>query len=234
MGIKIAGIYKITSPNGRIYIGQSWNIKQREYQYNSSCAKKQPYLYKSILKYGWKAHKFEIIHEIPQDSTQEVMDRYETLYWELYKECKVSLMNVREPGSRGKNSLEMRKKMSENSFYKGKIGINSPSFGTKRSIETREKMSLLNKQRDPDWRKSFRKIMYQYSLEGDLVNSYLGVRNKTTDFVKLLNKYCNRYTIINSHNFIWSKNLYSKEEILNLKIKTINHKNGTEQFFKGL
>ena len=30
-----SGIYKITSPNGRVYIGQSINLKNRENQYKN-------------------------------------------------------------------------------------------------------------------------------------------------------------------------------------------------------
>jgi len=231
----MVGIYKITNPKGCVYIGQSWNLSTRKSQYKTRPCKKQRYIYNSLMKYGWEKHKFEIIHELPKDVSQQILDEYEILYWQLYKDCNVQLMNIKEPGKGGKNSEEMKENMRKNSFYKGKTGKNSPSFGSKRSLETRTKMSELNKARDPDWRKSFRKTMYQYSLDGNLVNSYIGVRNKTTDFVKLLNKYCNRYKIIKSHNFIWSKEFFTPEIILlNNNIKTINHKNGTEQYFKSL
>ena len=56
------GIYKITSPSGRIYIGQSWNIKKRLNAYKTLYAsKKQRLLNRSFVKYGYENHKFQII-----------------------------------------------------------------------------------------------------------------------------------------------------------------------------
>jgi group I intron endonuclease len=58
---KISGIYKITSPTGRVYIGQAVDLKRREIEYKCTACKGQPRLYKSIIKYGWEAHQFDII-----------------------------------------------------------------------------------------------------------------------------------------------------------------------------
>ena len=55
------GIYKITSPTGRIYIGQSVNIEKRLKSYKALNCKTQTKLYKSLKKYGYKNHLFEII-----------------------------------------------------------------------------------------------------------------------------------------------------------------------------
>lgn len=60
---KIIGIYKITSPEGQIYIGQSINILKRWYFYKKLHCKGQVSLYKSFVKHGVDAHKFEIICE---------------------------------------------------------------------------------------------------------------------------------------------------------------------------
>jgi group I intron endonuclease len=59
------GIYKITSPVGKIYIGQSVNIQSRFKQYKriDSKTKSQTKLYRSLIKYGSENHKFEIIEE---------------------------------------------------------------------------------------------------------------------------------------------------------------------------
>lgn len=47
--MKICGIYKITNPNSRIYIGQSINIKNRFWSYMSKgAAKNQHKLYNSL------------------------------------------------------------------------------------------------------------------------------------------------------------------------------------------
>lgn len=64
---RICGIYKITSPSGKIYIGQSTDIKSRKKHYKYSIKPNQRHLYNSITKYGWDAHKFEIVEEcIPE------------------------------------------------------------------------------------------------------------------------------------------------------------------------
>ena len=74
----MVGIYKITSPTNKIYIGQSWDIKNRwkGYKYtkqNKSINKLQS----SFIKYGLKNHIFEIIHELPYDITQNILDNYD-------------------------------------------------------------------------------------------------------------------------------------------------------------
>jgi len=57
------GIYKITNPKGKIYIGQSINIKRRFNEYKRLNCSQQPKIYNSLLKYGSDNHKFEIIEE---------------------------------------------------------------------------------------------------------------------------------------------------------------------------
>jgi group I intron endonuclease len=60
---KITGIYKITSPVGKVYIGQSTDIQKRWEQYKKHFFKKQYKLYYSIQKYGYESHQFLIIEE---------------------------------------------------------------------------------------------------------------------------------------------------------------------------
>lgn len=69
------GIYKITSPSNKIYIGQSKNIEKRIKSYKYSLAKGQPRLHNSIKKYGYKNHTFEIIH---------ICEIHELFYFERY------------------------------------------------------------------------------------------------------------------------------------------------------
>ncbi len=57
------GIYKITSPSNKIYIGQSVNLTNRFYKYKHNDCKKQFKLYNSFKKYGYKNHKIEIIEK---------------------------------------------------------------------------------------------------------------------------------------------------------------------------
>jgi len=59
----MTGIYKITSPSGKIYIGSSINIDKRIKYYSSGNCKGQIRLFNSIVKYGWNNHILEILEE---------------------------------------------------------------------------------------------------------------------------------------------------------------------------
>jgi group I intron endonuclease len=59
----ICGIYKITSPTERIYIGQSVDIYYRWSKYKSLTCKDQQGIYNSLKKYTPENHTFEIIEE---------------------------------------------------------------------------------------------------------------------------------------------------------------------------
>lgn len=58
--MQLRGIYKITSPSGKVYIGQSKNIKQRLQGYKWMKCKSQILLYNSLKKYGYENHHIEI------------------------------------------------------------------------------------------------------------------------------------------------------------------------------
>lgn len=131
----ISGIYKITSPTNRVYIGQSWDINARWNKYRIRADKKCRKIYASLDKYGVEAHTFEVIHELPSDTAQEVMDTYEILYWQLYKDCGIDMLNIREPGRGGKNSEETRALMKANNWNAKHKGELSPSYGKKHTPE---------------------------------------------------------------------------------------------------
>ncbi len=61
------GIYKITSPSGKVYIGSSNDIANRVCSYKGLNCKSQTKLYNSIKKYTWSAHVLEIIEECSED-----------------------------------------------------------------------------------------------------------------------------------------------------------------------
>jgi group I intron endonuclease len=72
-----SGIYKITSPDNKIYIGQAVNFQQRYYYYLTAPFKDQPRIKESFDKFkGIENHKFEIIEEC----SIKLLDKRE-LYW---------------------------------------------------------------------------------------------------------------------------------------------------------
>ena len=54
-------IYKLTSPNGKIYIGQTNNLDGRLAEHKSNSKWRKTKLYNSIRKYGWDNFTKEVI-----------------------------------------------------------------------------------------------------------------------------------------------------------------------------
>lgn len=141
-------VYKIISPSGRVYIGQSWNVKNRKATYASSRCKGQPILYSSITKYGWDNHEFKIVCELPTDVSQIVLNNYELFYYNQYKNCGYDMMNVREPlGSNGKLSNSTREKIRESAliYFSNNSNRLKTSETTKKAMAdyaVKEKMRL--------------------------------------------------------------------------------------------
>lgn len=108
----MVGIYSITSPSGRVYIGQSWDINARHRWYKSHFANEQPYLRNSFLKYGFDSHEMKVLHELPNDVGQEVLDRYEQLYIDAYRDCGFKMLNCKEGGLGGRHSKETKERIS--------------------------------------------------------------------------------------------------------------------------
>lgn len=104
-------IYKISSPSGKVYIGQTWNFKARMNIYKNANCFKQPKLYQSLKKYGFDKHEIYVLQELPLDTKQYYLDQYEILYIELHKSCGCSLLNIKDGGSNGKHSEETKEKL---------------------------------------------------------------------------------------------------------------------------
>lgn len=105
---KIIGIYKITSPSGKIYIGQSKDIYSRWKSYRSIICNGQPKLYNSLKKYGWNEHLKEIFQCLESE-----LNSHEVYYIDLFQTFNSKHgMNLRSGGEVSKFSDESRLKMS--------------------------------------------------------------------------------------------------------------------------
>jgi group I intron endonuclease len=101
------GIYKIVNPKGRVYIGQSTNLKNREKQYkNIKESKEQIKLNRSFKKYGIDNHLFDIV----EYCTLEQLDNREIYWGEFYNVLKTGL-NCRLGRGRGLVSDDLRERM---------------------------------------------------------------------------------------------------------------------------
>lgn len=60
---KYGYIYKLESPSGKVYIGKTFNLKERISAYKYLKCKRQQYIYNSLVKYGFSGHDFTILYE---------------------------------------------------------------------------------------------------------------------------------------------------------------------------
>ena len=73
------GIYKITNPENKIYIGYTTDLYKRKSYYKLNKGIGQTKLYNSIIQYGWDKHKIELIEECIEDEL-----RHKEQYWIKY------------------------------------------------------------------------------------------------------------------------------------------------------
>lgn len=184
------GIYKITSPNGKIYIGQSTNIFKRRNKYSNNECYNQTKIYRSLLKYGFDSHIFEVIEECPSELLNE-----KEIYWgEYYDVLGEKGLNCRLGNSKGycseetklkiskankghKVSLEQRLRTSKllkgrkkspehcRKISEGTKGIKRPYSGNKHLAP--EHIDILCKAR-----KNVYRPIYQYDLEGNFIKEW--------------------------------------------------------------
>ena len=139
------GIYKITSPKNKIYIGQSINIKKRFNLYKLLHCKNQTKLYNSLNKYGYDNHKFEVLIECNESE----LNNLEKYYVDLFNTFNSKFgLNLKDGGGhKGKHSDETKIKIgnaSKNRFHskESKLKNSLKHKGKLMSEETKLKMSL--------------------------------------------------------------------------------------------
>ena len=118
--MKIIGIYKITSPNNCIYIGQSSNVIRRwgEYAKLKGCGVNSR-LINSLKKYGFENHKLEIVHQC----TKEELNDLEIYYIDLYQSFNTEKgLNLHSGGNNHTISDETRQKLIDS--HKGQVPWN--------------------------------------------------------------------------------------------------------------
>ena len=125
---KICGIYKITSPNGKIYIGESSDINTRKYYYKIVSCHKQVKLYNSLKKYGWDAHNFEIVEECEFD---ELLCRER--YWQDFYDVLNVGLNCELTNCGGQKRILSQE--SRDKIGKANSGSNNGMYGKNLSKE---------------------------------------------------------------------------------------------------
>jgi group I intron endonuclease len=197
------GIYKITSPTKKIYIGQSIDIEKRFNNYGFLNCKRQPAIYNSLKKYGVKKHKFEILCECNIDELNDKERYYQDLYSVISKNglnCSLTSSTYRS----GKHSEESKLKMSvAKKGNKNCLGHKN-MLGKKHTEESKKKMSESTKG-------------YKHSSESIKKMSEIRKGIKLTDTHRLsLNK-----IILNTENGIFYIGGKEAAESVNIKYKTL-------------
>ena len=148
------GIYKITNPNGKVYIGQSVNVEKRLNGYKSlNNCNKQLLLHRSLKKYGSGDHIFEIIEECSLENLnireRHWQDFFEVLDIKKGLNCKLTSTF----GKSGKLSQDVKNKIGLSNTGKikhsvqNKINISQRSklqknmLGKNHSDKTKSKIS---------------------------------------------------------------------------------------------
>lgn len=171
-------IYKIISPNNKIYIGQTLNFKNRKYYYKSGDFKKQVKLYNNVNYYKWSPiDTIEIIEECLCGENKEILNERE-IFWISYYDSFKNGLNCNEGGSGNigyEFSEETLKKMSD-----AKIGKKHPEWrnlqkseytkGRKHTEESKEKMSIVKRERMNDQIKE--------KIRNGLIGNKNGIGNK--------------------------------------------------------
>lgn len=179
----MVGIYKITNPNGRIYIGQSIDIESRWKKYYKLSCKDQPSLYYSFKKYGVENHKFEVVEEC----LVEQLNERETFWGFKLDVLSNKHLNNKLGSGRGTVSEQTRKKISKSSKgiskNKGrkfteehKLLISINKLGTKQNRTKIRKdkghKSVYSQIRLENLKKAKCKPVAQYDLEGNFIKNW--------------------------------------------------------------
>lgn len=150
----ITGIYKITSPVGLIYIGQSGDIHSRWYAYKNFRCKPQKKLYESFMIHGVNNHNFEIIEECEYEKLF-IREKY---YIDLYKSFEIGL-NIKTGGSRPKVKLNKEVKPQRTNLL---TEIQTIRF-SKKDIEIMEDLKKMRIKPD-----EFLRIAFREKVQRDL------------------------------------------------------------------
>jgi group I intron endonuclease len=163
------GIYKITNPENKIYIGYTTDLYKRKSYYKLNKGIGQTKLYNSITQYGWDKHKIELIEECIKDEL-----RHKEQYWIKYYNSWDNGLNS-NPGGGGiiTHSNETRQLISKmGQANKGKRA-ESHWKGKSRGKEFARNMSLARTGK-PNPKNA--KPVLQYDLKGNFIKEWSSIK----------------------------------------------------------
>jgi group I intron endonuclease len=149
------GIYKITSPSNKVYIGQSINIERRLRYYKRIACKEQIKIYNSLLKYGVDAHIFEVLELCDTEQLNNRERHYQDLYDSVANG--LNLLYVKSEHFNGGHSDESKKKISDSlkgrtftDEHKYKIGLSNSRRIISPETKEKHRVAGLGKKASPE------------------------------------------------------------------------------------
>jgi len=128
-------IYRLISPSGKVYIGQTVNLHSRITKYKKLHCKSQPVLYSSLKKHGFFNHRLTVLRTFTEKDSREVINQQEVEFYNHFEKLGYVMLNSREPGgSKGRMSEESKELMR-----KAKIGVAPWNKGKKTGLIPRNK-----------------------------------------------------------------------------------------------
>lgn len=219
----IGTIYKLTSPSGKIYIGQTTNLKDRKRSlYNPNKYYSGHRLDNAIKKYGIENFKYEIIAQIELEDKfllRKHLDDLEIHYIKKFdsynngynmtlggsgsKGCfqtEESRNKISEKAKGRKGSMlgrhlseEQRKKVSD--YAKTRLGNKNPFYGKTHNQDSKDKIGIANG-----------KPVIQIDLEGNIISEFRSAREAAISLGKPkanseILKVCNNYISPNNKHY---------------------------------
>lgn len=182
-----AGIYKLTSPSGKVYIGQTVQLNARLNKYKNGHIKNQSYIYNAIKKYDFDNFIVEILYETKKkyNHLNIMLDVLEKKFIKFYKSNNPEFgYNLMSGGTNGyRHSEETKRKISVK--RKEYLSIDENIEKLKQSMVGRKKPEY-TKERSKKISEALTKrfiIIEQYTLDG----IYLRDWNGATEVEKELN-----------------------------------------------
>lgn len=194
---RLAGVYKFTNlSNGKVYIGETGDMKDRMYKYKYKRKTKEIHLISRALhKYGFEGFRYEVLESFPLGISKEILLDREEFWIRFYNATDKTIgYNIvhrgvnqtgikRSPEVREKMRLskigfkhsdETKKKMSasrmgEKNWNWGRKGELSANFGKKMPKEHLEKLRKRNSQPKPY---AFKKVNQIDLKSGEIIKTW--------------------------------------------------------------
>lgn len=189
-----AGIYKLTSPNGKCYIGQTNNLYSRLNSYKNYGCKGQIKIYRALLKYGFENFKIDILWGTNDNTNLKIiLNQLEGDFINLYDSINNGY-NLMSGGDFVTHSEETKRKISEKTK-----GILSFHYGKKR---LKSSVELSNKAK-------FKEVI-QYDKEMNFIKEWKSITEATLNINVSKTNISNNLKKISKSagGFIWK---YKKE-----------------------